>query len=81
MRSTLCLTDRRGVSAYIYEAPLQKKRVYRLFVKIGRRWKWLCDLNADSHEDAFRQAMLRLEPENFDKQIRLEEKSQADKQR
>lgn len=48
-------------------------RVYQLFVKMGRRWNWLCDLNAASHADAFREAMLRLEPEHFDKQIRLEE--------
>jgi hypothetical protein len=54
---------------------VQTERVYQLFVKIGRRWNRLYDLKAASHGDAFREAMLRLKPEHFDKQIRLEEKT------
>jgi hypothetical protein len=42
-------------------------------VKIDSRWTWLCDIEAESHSEAFRVAMTCLKPEHYDKPIRLEQ--------
>lgn len=52
-------------------SPLNK--TYQLHVKLDGRWQWLCDIEAESHSDAFRQAVLCLKPEHYDKPIRLEQ--------
>lgn len=47
------------------------KKVYRLDVKAGARWRRVCTIEADSHAEALRQAIACLPPEHFDKPIRL----------
>jgi hypothetical protein len=47
--------------------------IYRLQVKSNRRWKMVCDIEADSHRQAFQTAMLRISAEHYDKPIRLEQ--------
>ena len=46
---------------------------YQLYVQIDGRWQWICDLQASTHEMAFRKAMLCLKSEHYDKPIRLEQ--------
>jgi hypothetical protein len=46
---------------------------YRLYVKMSKRWRRLCEIEAESHAQAFRKAILCLQPEHYDKQIRLEQ--------
>jgi hypothetical protein len=50
---------------------------YQLYVQIDRRWGWLCDITASSHSVAFQKAMLCLQPEHYDKPIRLEQVTDA----
>jgi hypothetical protein len=46
---------------------------YQLYAKIDGHWKWLCDIEADTHAEAFRKAMLCLDSKHYDKPIRLEQ--------
>lgn len=46
---------------------------YELYARIGGRWEFLCRIDAAGHPEAFRQAMLCLKPEHYDKEIRLEQ--------
>ena len=46
---------------------------YQLHVKVGERWKWQCDIEAESHAVAFGRAMMGLKPEHFQLPIRLEQ--------
>jgi hypothetical protein len=48
-------------------------KTYRLYVQLAGRWQWLCDIKAESHAHAFKEAMLCLQPEHYDKPIRLEQ--------
>jgi hypothetical protein len=48
-------------------------RMYRLFVKIADKWVLVCDIEAESHKEALRQAIARLSPEHYDKPIRVEQ--------
>ena len=51
-------------------------RAYQLYVKVGRRWVPVCTIRAASHPEALRQAIACLEPEHYDKPIRLEQKTE-----
>jgi hypothetical protein len=51
---------------------VNQSRTYQLYVKVAGRWTWLCDIQAATHADAFRDAMLCLKPEHYDKPIKLE---------
>jgi hypothetical protein len=46
---------------------------YNLYVKTNGHWQWVCSIVAENHPDAFRQAMTKLKPEHYSKQIRLEQ--------
>ena len=48
-------------------------KTYQLTVKVGAHWQRLCDIEAQSHREAFRKAMTLLKPEHYDKPIRLEQ--------
>jgi hypothetical protein len=41
-------------------------RTYRLGVNIAGKWERVCEIEADSHNAAFRKAMLSLKPTHFD---------------
>lgn len=44
-----------------------------LFVKIDGEWQAVRTLDADSHREAFREAMATLPPKYYDKPIKLEQ--------
>jgi hypothetical protein len=46
---------------------------YHLYVKVQGRWEWVRTIEAENHTEAFRRAMHNLEPEHYDKPIRLEQ--------
>ena len=46
---------------------------YNLYVNVDGRWEWVAEVRAASHVLAFRQAMLALKPQHYDKQIKLEQ--------
>jgi hypothetical protein len=46
---------------------------YNLYVKIDGEWQHQFRIDADSHSEAFRLAMFLLEPQHFNKPIRLEQ--------
>lgn len=54
------------------------RNTYQLFVRDGDDWIHISDITADTHRGAFRKAMVRLKPEHYDKQIRLEQKSSVE---
>jgi hypothetical protein len=46
---------------------------YNLYARIDGRWSWQCDIHADTHADAMRQAAAWLKPEHEAYPIRLEQ--------
>jgi hypothetical protein len=48
---------------------------YLLHVKVGDDWACIAHIEAPNHAAAFREAMIRLNPDHHDKQIRLEQQS------
>ena len=46
---------------------------YKMFVRVDGTWKPLAEILASTHSDALRQAMSRLEPEHYNKPIRIEQ--------
>jgi hypothetical protein len=46
---------------------------YNLYVKILGEWQLQFHIDADSHSEAFRLALFLLEPQHFNKPIRLEQ--------
>jgi hypothetical protein len=46
---------------------------YRLSLKIDGKWQQRCEIAAANHTEAFRTAMTRLEPADYDKPLRLEQ--------
>ena len=46
---------------------------YSLYVWTNGHWQWVFSISAENHQEAFRQAMTRLKPEFYSKQIRLEQ--------
>jgi hypothetical protein len=45
---------------------------YKLYVKLRGRWKLLCEVEGNTHSQAFHKAIVCLEPSHYDKAIRLE---------
>lgn len=48
-------------------------RIYHLSVMLAGNWEFVCAIEAKTHPEAFRKAMLSLKSEHYDKPIRLEE--------
>ena len=48
-------------------------RRYQLYVKLAGHWQWCWELQAVSHEEAFRKALLWITKEFPDKPVRLEQ--------
>jgi len=48
-------------------------KTYQLGAKVDGRWCRVCLIEAASHPEALRQAIARLQPEHYDKQIRLQQ--------
>jgi len=46
---------------------------YNLFVKIERVWKLQCSIDADDHSEAFKKAMLVMNPDHYKLPIKLEQ--------
>jgi hypothetical protein len=60
--------------------PREKQRrdemnAYQLHVKVEGEWEWICTVDAETHPEAFRKAMLCLESRHYDKQIKLEQEA------
>ena len=47
-----------------------------MYVKIGGVWQLAQSIDAPNHREAFRRAMMALDPRHYDKQIRLEQEEQ-----
>jgi hypothetical protein len=54
------------------------QRRYQLYVKMDHRWQWCCEILAESHEDAFRKAVMCIGDDHLDKPIRLEQDEAAE---
>jgi len=54
---------------------------YRLWVKVRRTWTWICDFQADTHEQAFAEALMHLRVSYQDRPICLEEIEHAPRKR
>jgi len=52
---------------------------YQLHLRIGNNWKLFHTIDAPDHPTALRQAIACLGPENYDKQLRLEQVGTLDK--
>jgi hypothetical protein len=46
---------------------------YQLSAKVAGEWEWICTIDAETHPEAFRKAMLCLESRHYDKPIKLEQ--------
>jgi hypothetical protein len=53
--------------------PVPDRTPYNLYVSIDGRWEFAFEVRAKSHSEAFRQAMMALRPEHYDKPIKLEQ--------
>lgn len=53
--------------------PPDPMRAYQLYVKVDRAWSWVCTLDAPTHAEAFRQALLCLRGDDHERPIRLEQ--------
>src|SRR5947209_2204086 len=40
------------------------KNKYQVYIKTNGTWQWLCDIEAENHADAFRNALAALKPEH-----------------
>ncbi|HEY2588719.1 MAG TPA: hypothetical protein VGI81_23455 [Tepidisphaeraceae bacterium] len=52
-------------------------RAYQLHVKVEGAWAWVCTIDAPTHADAFRQALLCIGGDNQDRPIRLEQDTEG----
>jgi hypothetical protein len=48
-------------------------KAYQLYVKIAGEWELVCTIDAETHPEAFRKAMLCLESQHYDRPIKLEQ--------
>lgn len=48
-------------------------RTYQLYLKDERAWDWVGTIDAPTHADAFREALLSLRPGDDTRPIRIEE--------
>lgn len=48
-------------------------RAYQLYLRGDASWDWIGTIDADTHADAFRAALLRLAPGDEQRPIRLEQ--------
>jgi len=53
-------------------------RAYQLYIKERDAWVWVGTIDAPTHAEAFRFALLCLEPGDEDKPIRLEQDMEGD---
>lgn len=51
-------------------------KLFRLYVKIGKKWEMVCSVQATDRETAKREAILLLKPEDRKKPLRLEEEGE-----
>lgn len=52
-------------------------RAYQFYVKRNHNWTWVGTIDAATHADAFRQALLCLGPGDEDRPIRLEQDTEG----
>ena len=52
-------------------------RAYQLHVKVDGGWSWIGTLDAETHADAFRQALLALGHGDADRPIRFEQDTEG----
>ena len=50
-------------------------KTYILHVKVDGHWQWVCRVKAETYREALRQAISQLDPQHYEKAIRLEEEN------
>lgn len=52
-------------------------RAYQLHVKVEGAWEWVCTIDAPTHAEAFRQALICIGRANQERPIRLEQDTEG----